>query len=113
MVDVEMGDAVNKSVRDLRTLSEEIQQQVTTPNPYLSQHTSRACLTPPPPQKNTKDIRHYTLREKLYNWVNSIHVQAILVICILVDLSILIYEQSHPEHGKREAARTKPSGVPR
>lgn len=49
MVDVEMGDAVNKSVRDLRTLSEEIQQQVTTPNPYLSQHTSRACLTPPPP----------------------------------------------------------------
>ncbi|GMH80186.1 hypothetical protein TL16_g08437 [Triparma laevis f. inornata] len=80
MVDVEMGDAVNKSVRDLRTLSEEIQQQ-----------------------KNTKDIRQYTLREKLYNWVNSIHVQAILVICILIDLSILIYEQSHPEHDHENA----------
>ncbi|GMH79772.1 hypothetical protein TrST_g5365 [Triparma strigata] len=73
LVDVEMGE--NSSVRNMRSLTEEIENQ-----------------------KRRKQQEEYTTREKLYNWVNSIQVQLFLVLCILLDLGILIYEQAHPEY---------------
>ena len=48
-------------------------------------------------QKRAMKKSEYTLRENLYNWVNSIGVQFFLVTCIFIDIIILIYEQTHPE----------------